>query len=317
MRTYRGEEDLPLMVRVSRESQLADSITWHYSVEKLRNELAHTPGLDPSRDILVVEAGGEVVGWGDVYVRDEETGARLYLNQSFLVPAWRGRGIMHAMQRWLEDRAAAMDAPLPAGVPRMLSVWTTDSQLPRLAVLRDFGYRPVRYFLEMERDLTAPVPEVPMPGGLVVRPVGAHELRKVFMTLVEADRDEWGQVQIREGDYERFMGSPTTDPSLWTVGWDGDMVAGVVLGWIDREENEQNGRLVGYTENVAVHPAHRRRGLARALLARNMALMRDRGMTVANLGVDSENPSGANRLYEGLGFKAIRRFAVHRKALGG
>ncbi len=318
MRTCRGEGDLPELVRVSRASQLADSVTWHYSVEKLANELAHTPGLDPSRDVLVVEVATRVVGWGLVSCRDEETGGRLYHNYTHLVPEWRGRGIMHAMQRWLEDRAARIDAGRPSGAPpSLLSVWATDSQLPRLAVLRDFGYRPVRYFLEMERDLTQPIPEPPLPEGLTVRPVRPHEHRRVFTALVEADREAWGQVKQTEADYERFIGRPMTDPSLWTVAWDGDEPAGMVLGWIDHEENGQNGRLVGYTEDIAVLPPYRRRGLARALLARNMALMRERGMTVANLGVDSENPSGATRLYEGMGFRAVRRYTVHRKPLGG
>lgn len=317
MRTYRGEEDLPGLVRVSRASQLADGVTWHYSVEKLRNELAHTPGLDPSRDVLVVEVAGRIVGWGLVSCRDEEAGGRLYHNYTNLVPEWRGRGIMHAMQRWIEDRAARIDAERPSdAAPSLLSVWATDSQLPRLAVLRDFGYRPVRYFLEMERDLAQHIPEPPMPPGLAVRPVRPDEHRRVFMALVEADREEWGQVKQTEADYERFIGRPMTDPSLWTVAWDGDEPAGMVLGWIDHEENEQNGRLVGYTEDIAVRRPYRRRGLARALLARNMALMRDHGMAVANLGVDSENPSGAGHLYEGLGFRPVRRYTVHRKPLG-
>ena len=317
MRTYRGEEDLPGLVRVSRASQLADGVTWHYSVEKLRNELAHTPGLDPSRDVLVVEVAGRIVGWGLVSCRDEEAGGRLYHNYTYLVPEWRGRGIMHAMQRWIEDRAARIDAERPSdAAPSLLSVWATDSQLPRLAVLRDFGYRPVRYFLEMERDLAQHIPEPPMPPGLAVRPVRPDEHRRVFMALVEADREEWGQVKQTEADFERFIGRPMTDPSLWTVAWDADEPAGMVLGWIDHEENEQNGRLVGYTEDIAVRKPYRRRGLARALLARNMALMRDRGMAVANLGVDSENPSGAGHLYEGLGFRPVRRYTVHRKPLG-
>jgi mycothiol synthase len=266
--------------------------------------------------VLVVEVAGRVVGWGMVSVREEGTGARLFINHTLLVPEWRGRGLMHAMQRWMEDRAARMDAASPTEAPRLLSVWAADAQLARLAVLRDFGYLPVRWAFEMERDLAEPIPDLSPPPGIVVRPPRPDEHRKVFMGLVEADRDEWGQFQVHEEDFERFMGTPTTDPSLWSVAWDGDRVVGTVLGWIDHAENEQTGRLVGYTEDIAVLPAYRRRGIARALLAHNMALMRNRGMKFANLGVDTENPSGALRLYEGLGFRAVRRHGVYRKPLG-
>jgi mycothiol synthase len=39
------------------------------------------------------------------------------------------------------------------------------------------------------------------------------------------------------------------------------------------------------------------------------------GMTESALGVDSENPSGANRLYEECGFHAVKRTIVLSKPL--
>jgi ribosomal protein S18 acetylase RimI-like enzyme len=38
--------------------------------------------------------------------------------------------------------------------------------------------------------------------------------------------------------------------------------------------------------------------------------MRDRGLTSAGLGVDTENPSGALGLYERLGFHTDQRFLI-------
>jgi ribosomal protein S18 acetylase RimI-like enzyme len=59
----------------------------------------------------------------------------------------------------------------------------------------------------------------------------------------------------------------------------------------------------------------RKQGLARALIARSMRLLQEQGMTEAGLGVDAQNPNGALRLYEGLGFRVIRRFATFEKLL--
>lgn len=57
----------------------------------------------------------------------------------------------------------------------------------------------------------------------------------------------------------------------------------------------------------------RRRGLARALLARSLAMHRDLGMNEAALGVDTESLSGANLLYESMGFRPVRVSHTYRK----
>jgi ribosomal protein S18 acetylase RimI-like enzyme len=58
----------------------------------------------------------------------------------------------------------------------------------------------------------------------------------------------------------------------------------------------------------------RRRGLATALIARSLVVLRERGMTSAALGVDAANASGALGLYEGLGFAVDTRASAWRKA---
>ena len=51
----------------------------------------------------------------------------------------------------------------------------------------------------------------------------------------------------------------------------------------------------------------------RALIARSLVLLRDRGMSSAALGVDADNPSGALGLYEAAGFAVEERFTAMRK----
>jgi len=68
-------------------------------------------------------------------------------------------------------------------------------------------------------------------------------------------------------------------------------------------------------EDISVRRPWRRRGLARALIAASIAVLREQGMTEGALGVDTENPSGALRLYESCGFLAVKREAAYRKPL--
>ena len=61
-----------------------------------------------------------------------------------------------------------------------------------------------------------------------------------------------------------------------------------------------------HVTNLAVHPAHRRQGLARALLGPLLEDGRGRGITLAFLEVRPGNAEAIG-LYEGLGFRVIGR----------
>ena len=66
------------------------------------------------------------------------------------------------------------------------------------------------------------------------------------------------------------------------------------------------GKRIHLIANVATHPDHRRRGIARALTERTMQYARERSSTALWLHVRDDNP-GAIKLYEDLGFKEIAR----------
>jgi ribosomal protein S18 acetylase RimI-like enzyme len=56
-----------------------------------------------------------------------------------------------------------------------------------------------------------------------------------------------------------------------------------------------------------VRPPWRRRGLGRALLLSSFEEFRRRGSSRVGLGVDTENATGAVRMYEEAGMRAVRR----------
>lgn len=99
------------------------------------------------------------------------------------------------------------------------------------------------------------------------------------------------------------------------MAWEGDEVVGMVLNFIDTKENLAFGRKRGYTENIAVRRPWRRRGIARALIATSLRMLKERGMEEAALGVDTQNLSGALRLYESLGYQPVKQFITYRKGM--
>src|SRR3970282_1470345 len=76
-------------------------------------------------------------------------------------------------------------------------------------------------------------------------------------------------------------GSPTTIRRCGGEPGDGDQVSGMVLNYINEEENQVYDRRRGYTEDIAVRRPWRRRGLAGALIARSLETLRERGMDEA------------------------------------
>jgi ribosomal protein S18 acetylase RimI-like enzyme len=88
---------------------------------------------------------------------------------------------------------------------------------------------------------------------------------------------------------------------------DGDEPAGVALNSI------ADG--VGWVGLLAVRRAWRRRGLGMALLRQAARAFHRRGLTRYALGVDSDSLTGATRLYERAGMRAVHTYAGYRKEL--
>ena len=312
-RHFRGEEDLPAMVEVVNRSNEADGEEQISTLENMRSNYANLKNCDPYRDMVMVEANGELVGYKRVTWFQELDGTYIYQHFGFLVPKWRGKGIGTALVRHSEARLReiACEHGHHSALPRFYDIWVSDLQTNLISILEGEGYTTVRHGYEMVRPNLADIPDVPMPEGIEVRPVQPEQLHAIWEAEVEAFKDHWGMERTEEGDFQRWQTAwPITfQPHLWQVAWDGDQVVGMVRNFIVEEENEKHGRKRGYTENISVRRPWRRRGVARALIARSFQLLKDKGMEQAALGVDTENPNGALQLYESMGFQVVKHAA--------
>ena len=184
------------------------------------------------------------------------------------------------------------------------------------ALLKKNNYEEVRWGYEMQRHIDDPLPEAAMPEGLDVRPVKEDHYHLIWNAQNEAFRDHWGHSDRTEEEYQRWLSDPITfGPHLWKVAWAGDQVAGMVLNFVNQEENEEYDRKRGYTEFISVRRPWRRRGLAKSLLVQSIVMFREMGFEETVLGVDTQNPNHALSLYENVGYKIERKSTVYRKAL--
>jgi mycothiol synthase len=314
-RAYRPDDAAALADLFNRGAE-ADGAPWRASPAEIANWMSRSnENYDPARDALVVELEGRMIGFRDVEWVDTNDGLREYRLGGNVHPEWRRRGIGTWLLRGSEAYARRRAAELPSDKPHVLGTWQPNTAAGALALMEHEGYRPVRYFFDMVRPTLSDVLERPLPEGLELRPVASDQLRQLWDADVEAFRDHWGGFDASEERFRGWREDPKFDPSLFVVAWDGEEIAGGVINQINSTENEAFGRKRGWLQSVFVRRPWRRRGLARAVVARSLVVLRDRGMTSAGLGVDAENPTGALRLYEEAGFEVEHRSTAYRKPM--
>jgi len=314
-RHYQGDSDLQAFVPLLTTCRAADRIDYHTTLEDLRHNFSNLLNCDLDHDMVVVEIEGQVIGFNRVMWQREQNGDYNYYHNGQLHPAWRGKGIGSALLHTAENRLREIAAAHTVTGRKLLRTRVQEHQTDWENLITQEGYAPIRYFFEMTRPLSEPIPEAPLPPGLEVRPVLPNHYHPIWDAANEAFQDHWGEIEHTEAMYEEFMSNRLCDPTLWRVAWDGDQIAGMVLNFYDPDENQQFNRLRGYTEGISVRRPWRKIGLARALIVRSLHMFKSMGMTEAALGVDAENLSGALGLYESVGFRAISRMAIYQKEL--
>jgi mycothiol synthase len=285
-------------------------------MEGIAAEFGHpTDSFDPRRDVTIAEVEGRPVAIGQRAWVDTTDGLREYRLNGAVDPAWRRQGIGAALLAENERKARELATAHASPNPPVLGSWSSQNQAGAEALLRSAGFSPARWFFEMTRTSLDEVPDVPLPDGLEVRPITPDLVRQFWLGDVDAFRDHWGGFDPSDAHLASWLAHPSTDIGLWVAAFDGEEVAGGILNAIDAAENEALGIRRGWLASVFTRRPWRRRGLATALIARSLIVLREHGMTTAALGVDADNQNGALGMYERMGFEVDERSTAWRRPL--
>lgn len=268
-------------------------------------ELSH---VDAARDTLVgYAADGTAVAVGLAMPHaDRSSVVRAYLD-GVVHPQWRRRGIGAAVVQWELARALQQFADSGSALPGEVFLYADERDAGAVVIAEGLGLRTERFFTSMVRDSTAALPDLAEPDGIRVVALTPELLEATRLARNDAFRDHWGSLptdperwrQLAEGPFFRF--------DLSRVALAGEEVVAFCLASVNEDDWETLGASNSYIDLIGVVRDHRRRGLAPLVVSRTLAAIAAAGLEKAVLDVDTESPTGANTLYERLGFTATDR----------
>jgi mycothiol synthase len=257
------------------------------------------PRLNPETDIRVAVAEGALRGYVDVADDPHPVYA-----VDLRVPPSESDDVRATLMDWAERRVKERE-----GEVVRFDAASVDEPMTRL--LQSGGHRLIRHFYRMRIEFDGDLPEPQWPEGITVRPGVVGDAATAYEAHQESFADHWEFSPMPFEEWKHvFMSDPRFDPSLWFVVEAGAETVAIALC---REHEGEPG--LGWVAVLGVRKPWRRRGLGRALLLHSFHEFRRRGFHAAALGVDAESLTGANRLYESVGMRVIRRFDVYEKPL--
>ena len=317
-RPYRGRADHAAMAAILTAYREHNGEPEMVTAGQIDSNYAHLVGCDPDRDIYIVETDeGQPVAYGRS-VLEEQTEATTGFVFLPTRPEYISRDLFHALADGLEAHLLPHLDGIPGSRYQSEAGHPGPGQAPigEAAWLEERRYEARHWGASLVRPNLDDIPERTLPDGVELRPATEDQLRTIVAAHHECFRDEWGFSEISEKDYAWIIDDPYRDHTLWKVAWAGDEVVGQVKSFINHDENAERGYLRGYTEYISTHRDWRNRGIAGTLLAWSLQELRDRGMTEAALGVDTNNPGGAFQLYTNLGFELVSYAAVYFRDVG-
>ena len=221
-------------------------------------------------------------------------------------PSHRREGVGTQVFEWMLARASQVAAGFDASLATMVQIDAADHQHDLLALGHRFGFERVRRFLEVARPAAEPVPDLPAPPGLELVPWSQALDEEARLAQVDAFVDHWGSEPRSAEEWTQwYTGHRSFRPDLSTLAVEpaiGEVVSLVLTAAYPQDWDPLP--VEAWINTVGTRRAWRGKGVARWLLAdvlRRIASS-DTGFERTILGVDTENPTGALRLYRDLGF---------------
>lgn len=250
-------------------------------------------GFDVETDAFVAEEEGTVVGYAELY-RREETVFDLDVYASPDSPEATAAALLEATLERSATRA-------PEG--SVLATWLPVGDT-RIRAYASAGFAKVRRFVRMRHEVDGIPPDATAPDGITLRAFDRQaDAAAVHGVMLDAfEHHVRPMTPSLQTFTERHLDHPDFDPHLWGVALDGARIVGAISAFDHGD--------IGFIRHIGVLPAYRGRGIGSALVRRALHTLAKAGQSRVDLGVDVEDDVGAARLYEALGFAVLQQLEL-------
>jgi mycothiol synthase len=316
IRSFLGKNDYQSLHSLFLRCQNIDRLDKVHTKSSLEQELQQIPNFDISAQLFFLQSVNNPDFFGSIGVnsrKDIENNLIYEFHHWLVDPEIRDNGFEKTLLEKAENWFINYEQNHTFNGKKWFQTRIQSTQISQIRLLEESGYTIHRRTIKMSRSTNLDLPIVSVLEGLVIRKPAPDEYRKVLIANDEAFHDLWGYSPKIEEQYKSWENSRFFQPEYWKVAWDQDKIAGMVLGYIDKAENDIRNTRYGYTEEIAVLRPWRRRGIARWLLIESIRMFRDLGMERTVLSVDSQNQTGAYSFYIQMGYEPTTEFLYYRK----
>ena len=302
IRNYRAE-DFENYVQLHAETNKLDRAGGSLSKRRLAEDLGH-PSFHPENNLFLAERDGRIIGYASVFV---EAAIKRALVDCLIHPLHRKEGI--ATELLHRSIRHAREVGL-----KVVQVCIPEINLPARKFVSRQGFQYIRRFFQYKLDLdNLRLPEV-APGEYAVRGLGPDEADKLTHIQNRAFADCWGFNPNTPEEIAYRISLSWSSPENILVVCLKDHIVGYCWMRLMTPENPEAGGIEGEIHMLGVDPDLRRRGIGRRVLLAGLSHLKHKGVTVARLTADGEDPA-ALALYESVGFKMYSRTEWYEKRL--
>lgn len=289
IRNYRPD-DLDNYIRLHSKSIKLCPTGWHASPLALREKLRR-PNYSPEQDLFVAEIAGEIIGSINVI---PELGIRRVILECLVYPEYYGRGLVEKLFSYAMRRARELEV-------QVAHVCISQDNMAAKSLLSKLGFRLVRHFLELRLEISG----IHLPN--------INDPAISFPHLQPGEEGKLAQLQNRcfEGGWGYNPNTPeeiiyhinAANGSLEDIilAAKGEKYIGYCWTRLNLEQDMATGGSKGCIYMIGVDPNYRGEGIGRKLLLAGLSRLKNKGINVVELTVDSENKTACN-LYRSIGF---------------
>jgi ribosomal protein S18 acetylase RimI-like enzyme len=260
------------------------------------------PASERGRNVVCAYDGDVLVGYGALFPSpaDPDSAPEIPNTIWTYIRFDPDQPVRDQVQKGLFDAImtrATQYARLWEGRETRLAIGYPESRRDEIDFFHRQGLQPFDALLQMNRDLSVPLPRPPLPVGIVVRR-RSLETAADKRRYVAAEARAFPHAPRTVDELDFYLGSWRGGTPITAFDPQDEIVGSVMAYWY--------GPRVGVTEDIFVLPPWRRRGIARHLIAAGIDYLIENRISFVWLEVKESNIP-AVRLYESMGYLVANR----------